>query len=180
MAIELAAEGPWAELKALGNLPELKLLGGVDLKAFVDISAGPATDCKLTLNLLLQLAPLLASMACLLKILNVIAKLQEVAKVVTDPPKVIADPSKIVTPAVELVNAIGELSLCMPPLQPLRFALMVKTMLQLVLRFLSCFLGQMESLLQFRASLDLSKADGNPVLRDSLLCAQKNADADCR
>ena len=79
MALELAAKIPCVELKPLGDIPEIKLLGGVDLQAFVDVSAGPPTDCKLTLNLMLQLAPLLASMACLFKILDVISKIKDFA-----------------------------------------------------------------------------------------------------
>ena len=52
---------------------------------------------------------------------------------------------------------------------------MIKGILSLVVRFLSCFIGDLESILKFQATIDLSAADGNPVLRDSLICAQNNA-----
>lgn len=172
MTVALAADIPCTELKLLGDIPKIELLGGVELKAFVDLAAGPTTDCKLTMSLLIQLAPLLASMTCLFKILDVLAKLQDFANAAKTPP------FKDLPGAVPaLVNAIGELSKCMPPLQPLQLAFMVKTMLQLVLRFLSCFLTQIDSLLQFRVSLDFDAADGNPVLRESLTCAKNSADA---
>jgi hypothetical protein len=170
MTVTLATDIPCTELKPLGDIPSIQLLGGVELKGFVDLAGAPPTDCKLTMSLLLQLAPLLASMTCLFKIIDVLAKVQEFAKVVTDPPKI---PDAI----VGLGTAMGELAKCMPPLQLPMMAIMLKNMLQLVLRFLGCFLEQMDSLLQFRASLDLGSAEGNPVLRESLTCAANSADA---
>lgn len=170
MTIELAAEIPCTELKPLGDLPNIQLLGGVELKAFVDLAAGPATDCKLSMNLLIQLAPLLASMTCLFKIMDVMAKLLDFATAAKEPPK-------IPGAAPALITALNELMKCVPPLQIPQMAIMLKTMLQLVFRFLSCFLSQIDSLLEFRASIDLGSADGNPVLRESLLCAKNSADA---
>lgn len=170
MAIELSAKIPCAELKPLGDIPEIKLLGGVDLTAFVDISAGPPTDCKLTMNLLVQLAPLLASLTCLFKILNVIAALKDFAQGATDPL------NKLPGAVPGLVGAIDKLFECIPPLQLPRLALMLKGMLELVLRFLGCFLAQIDSLLEFRGSLQVS-ADGNPVLQEALACAERSVDA---
>jgi len=172
MALELAATIPCVELKPLGDLPEIKLLGGVDLKAFVDVAAGPATDCKLTFNLMIQLAPLMASMACLFKILDVISKIKDFADGAKD-----LDPIKLGTAVPKLVDAITKLEGCIPALQIPRLVLMLKGMLELVLRFLSCFLTQLESLLEFRASIDFAAADGNPVLIEALTCAQNSADA---
>ena len=171
MTVELAADIPCTELKALGDIPNIQLLGGVELKAFVDLAGGPPTDCKLSMNLLIQLAPLLASMTCLFKILDVMAKLQDFANAATDPLKNL--PGAV--PA--LVNSIGELTKCMPPFQIPQLFIMLKTMLQLVLRFLSCFLSQLDNILEFRASIDFDAADGNPVLRESLTCAKNSADA---
>ncbi len=161
MAVELSAAIPCVELKPLGDIPEIKLLGGVELTALVDVSAGPPTDCKLTMNLLLQLAPLLASLTCLFKILNVIAALKDFVQKGA---------------VLGLVDAIDKLTECIPPLQLPRLAIMLKGMLELVLRFLGCFLTQVDSLLEFRASLQVS-ADGNPVLREALACAEHSADA---
>jgi hypothetical protein len=173
MAIELAAEIPCVELKPLGDIPDIKLLGGVDLKAFVDIAAGPATDCKLTFNLMIQLAPLLASMACLFKILNVISKIEEFATATTKIP----DLSKVLEAVPNLVKAIDELKGCIPVFAVPQLFIMLKMILELVLRFLSCFLSQLNSILEFRASLDFDGAEGNPVLTEALTCAGKTADA---
>jgi hypothetical protein len=173
MSIELAAEIPCTELKPLGDLPNIKLLGGAELKALVDLAAGPATDCRLTINLMLQLAPLLASMACLFKILNVISKIQDFATAVTEIPNM----KKLLEAVPNLVGAIEDLKSCIPAFQLPQLGLMLKGMLQLLLRFLSCFLSQLDSLLKFRLSIDFAPADGNPVLREALTCAQKSADA---
>lgn len=170
MAVELAGKLPCPTIKPLGDLPDIKLLGGVDLKAFVDITAGPPTDCKLSFNLMIQLAPLLASMACLFKILDVISKIKDFATAVPDV-------AKLAQSVPKLVDAIGELEGCIPPLQLPRLALMLKGMLQLVISFLSCFLTQLDSLIEFRASLDFAAAEGNPILTESLMCANANVDA---
>jgi hypothetical protein len=171
--VELAAEIPCTELKPLGDIPDIKLLGGVDLKAFVDITAGPPTDCKLTFNLLIQLAPLLASMTCLFKILNVISAIEEFATATLKIP----DLGKVVEAVPKLVAAIGDLKECIPPLKLPELGISLKMMLQLIVRFLSCFLTQLDSLLQFRVSIDVAAADGNPVLKEALTCAENSADA---
>jgi hypothetical protein len=170
MAIELAEKFPCNTLKPLGDIPDIKLLGGVELKAFVDIAAGPPTDCKLTFNLLIQLAPLLASVACLFKILNVIMKLKDFAEAAKNPPDI---PDAV----PGLLDAIKELEGCIPPLQLPMLAIMLKGILQLVINFLSCFLTQLNSLFEFRASLDFNGAEGNTVLTESLTCAKNGADA---
>jgi hypothetical protein len=170
MAIELAAEIPCVELKPLGDIPEIKLLGGVDLKAFIDITGGPPTDCKLTFNLMIQLAPLLASMACLFKILNVISKISDFANA-------FPNMSNAVKAASDLVKAIDELKGCIPAFAVPQLMVMLKMMLQLVLQFLSCFLSQLHSILEFRGSLDFAAAEGNPVLTEALTCAGNSADA---
>lgn len=170
MAIELAETFPCNSLKPLGDIPDIKLLAGAELKAFVDIAVGPPTDCKLTFNLLIQLAPLLASLTCLLKIFNVIMKLKEFAEAAKNPPDI---PGAV----PGLVGAITELEGCIPPLRLPDLALMLKGILQLVINFLSCFLTQLNSLFEFRLSLDFDGAQGNTVLTESLTCAKNGADA---
>ena len=172
MALELAAQLPCVELKPLGDIPEIKLLGGAELQAFVDVAAGPPTDCKLTLNLLVQIAPLLASTACLFKILDVISKIKDFADGAKD-----LDIVKLGTAVPKLIDAITKLEGCIPALQIPRLVLMVSGILKLVIRFLSCFINQLESIIEFRASLDFAAADGNPVLKEALTCAQNSADA---
>jgi len=171
MTVELAATYPCAELKPLGDLPDIELLGGVELKAFVDIAAGPPTDCKLSFNLMLQLAPLMASMACLFKIFNVFVALKDFAEGAKDPV------NKLPGAVPGLIDAIVELEGCIPPLQLPKLAIMLKGILELVLRFLSCFLSNLNNLIDFKASLDFDGAAGNPVLTEALGCAGASVDA---
>src|SRR5260370_35369106 len=42
-------------------------VGGAPIQAFSDISKGVPNDCAMTLNLMLKIAPFLASTACLFK-----------------------------------------------------------------------------------------------------------------
>jgi len=153
---------PCVELPKIPEIPGITLLGGAELKGFLDFSAGAPTDCKITFNLLLQLAPLLASMACLLKILKAITALSDG----------IQNPSKI----PDIPGAIADLAKCIP-IPGLEIYLMIKGILELVLRFLSCFIENLESILSFQASIDLSAADDNPVLRATLICAQDSGKA---
>ena len=151
------------------TIPNLTLLGGAELNGFVDFSQGTPTNCKLTFNLMLQLAPLLASMACLLKILNVIGKLQ--AFVEAAKPPFLKLPDTI----PDLLAAIADLRDCIPAFAIPQMLSMIKGMLGLIINFLLCFISQLEDLVKFQASIDLTAAQGNPVLRDTLLCAQANA-----
>ena len=153
---------PCIELPTIPEIPAISLLGGAELRGFLDFSGGAPTDCKLTFNLLLQLAPLLASMACIFKILKAITALADG----------IQDPKKI--PSIP--GAITDLAKCIP-VPGIEFYLMIKGILSLVVRFLSCFIDGLESILKFQATIDLSAADGNPVLRDTLICAQNSAKA---
>ena len=142
------------------DIPSISLLGGAELKGLADFSLGAPTDCKLTFNLLLQLAPLLASMACIFKILKAITALADG----------IQDPAKI--PSIP--GAITDLAKCIP-LPGIELYLMIKGILSLLVRFLSCFIGDLESIVKFQATIDLTAADGNPVLHGWLICAQNNA-----
>ena len=45
---------------------------------------------------------------------------------------------------------------------------MLKAILLLILNFLACVLEQIDSILKFRATIDLSSAEGNPAMQQSL------------
>jgi hypothetical protein len=140
------------------DIPSVSLVAGAELKGLVDISLGAATPCKLTFNLLLQLAPLLASMACLLKIITAVTSLLAAVQ----------NPAKV----GDAVSAVGELAKCIPGPD---FAFMIKGILQIVVNFLFCFADNLDQILKFQATIDLSGTDDNPVLRATLICAQDNA-----
>jgi hypothetical protein len=159
---------PCVELPKI-DIPSISLLGGAELKGFADFSLGAPTDCKLTFNLLLQLAPLLASMACIFKIFNVFVKLEDFLNAATNPPF-----KDLPGTVPGVVDAIAELKKCIP-IPGIDLYLMITGILKLVVDFLSCFIDSFGSILEFHASIDLSAADDNPVLRAGLVCAQHNA-----
>lgn len=152
------------------QIPSLTLLGGAELKGLVDLSLGPATDCRLTFSLLLQLMPLVASMACLLKLLNFVGKMQDFLNAATDPPF-----NKLPEAAKGVLEVVAELQPCIPIFVPGQLVIMLKGILSLIVNVLSCFINQLESLLKFEASIDLNAADGNPALTFALECARGNA-----
>lgn len=139
-----------------------------ELKAFRDFTQGLPTDCTMTFNLLLQVQPLLASMACMLKILNVIGKLKGFFDAVPSPPE-------MASKAVEVVSAIADLGVCLPPGLFLSFFVTIKNILDLVVNFLLCLISQLEGIISFQAGLDFKAAEGNPTLTAALRCAQENA-----
>jgi len=153
---------PCVKLPKIPNIPSINILGMVELKGFLDFSLGTPRDCTLAINLMLQLAPLLASRSCLLKILAVIKALEETVK-------------SAFTKTGDLLDKIGELAECFGILNPLNIAITIKGILELIITFVSCFLEQLDSLLTFQANIDLKAADGNPALRASLECARDNA-----
>src|SRR5215510_8551087 len=55
----------------------VRLPNGGEFKAFADISKGIPTDCSLSLNLMIQLAPLLANMKCILSVVGLIKPVQD-------------------------------------------------------------------------------------------------------
>ena len=59
---------------------KIELPMGGSLKAFTDISKGIPTDCSMVFNLMVQLAPMLASIECLVRVLKLLAPLIEVIK----------------------------------------------------------------------------------------------------
>lgn len=162
---------PCIEIPKIPEIPSIKLLGGAEIRGFLDFSQGSPTDCKLVFSLMVQLSPLLASMACLLKMLNVIGKLKDFVDAVPS-----LNPVKIGNAVPALIDAIAELSGCIPAFAIPQIIIMIKGILSLIINFLICFLSQLDSILKFQATINLDAAQGNPVLEASLICAKKNAE----
>jgi hypothetical protein len=136
------------------------------LQAFTDLSKGIPNDCSMSFNLLLQIAPLLASMDCLLKILKL---LKPIVDLVTNPPP---------TPKAikDVVDAAAELAPCFTMVQLPFFG---KDILCLIRAILRCLLQQLTSVRDLLSGLTLrlEAAAGNDDLLATLQCAQENAQA---
>jgi len=143
---------------------------GGELKSMIDPSLGPPTDCTLAHSLMLQLTPMLASMACGFKVLKVIGAMQKFFDSKTPP--------DLVSNASDVATAISDMKDCIDiVLGPIPIVCMVCDILRLILAYINCMIEAVESLLNFQLGIDLNAANGNPVLLDSLICAQKNANA---
>ncbi len=167
MTDSLSVDVPCISIPEVPGELSVTLPNGAKLNAFADFSQGIPTDCSISFNMMIQLAPVLASMSCLLAILGVVKALKDVAEGMQT-----LDFSKV----PDLLEAIGKAVPCFVAVQPPSIIFTIKGVLQVIIKFLNCFLDQLESVLNFQANIDLNIAEGNPVLQSTLGCAQDNAE----
>jgi hypothetical protein len=153
---------------------EIPLPMGVSLKSLQNIANGVPNKCDLVHSLLLQLNPMLAGMACLFKMLAVMAGIMKVVDKVSVPPDPIGLAKAIIAdlapPLKELVED------CVLMLDPCKIIRMIIAILDIILNYLGCIVEAIDSILNFKAGIDLDSAQGNPVLLASMNCADKNLD----
>lgn len=163
---------PCADLKLPSPSPlKLTLPTGATLQAINDISKGIPNDCSMSINLLIQLAPFLASMECLLKVLKLLGPLIEVIKGLPFPP---------VEAIAKFVEAAADLTTCLQlPLPATNLFNFIRDILCLILKILRCLLGQLKTIAELLGGLainiKLAADTGNTELLNSLECAQENA-----
>jgi hypothetical protein len=174
-----------SDLQDMFNLPDcseislpkpaplkVQLPGGGTLKAFSDLSKGIPTDCALTLNLFLQIAPFLASIECLVKVLKLVQTVVDVLKSVSSPFDLINAIPKIIKAAEPVIN-------CALSFTPAGLIPFIKDLLCLILKALHCFRTQLKSIVvilrDLSNAINAAQASGNAELLDSLTCAQNNA-----
>jgi hypothetical protein len=134
---------------------------GAQLKPIIDMSKGAPTDCELAHNLILQITPMLAGMECLLRVLKVVKALEATAK-------------SGFTKAGDLLDAIGDMAECFLMLTPAGIGKLIAAILRMIIHYLECFIEAFMSIYNFQAGIDLASATGNPVLLNSMKCAQQN------
>ncbi|HWI13643.1 MAG TPA: hypothetical protein VNT02_05290, partial [Burkholderiales bacterium] len=163
---------PCAEISLPKPTPmKIALPSGGSLTALSDISKGIPNDCSMSFNLMLQLGPLLGSMDCLLKILKLLKPLIDIIKSLPFPsPKLIAD----------FVEAAVALAPCLAIPTPVAMVPFVRDILNLILKMLRCFLGQMKSVLDVMKGLGLqlkiAQDSNNAELEAAIKCAQTNSE----
>jgi hypothetical protein len=167
-----------SELSIPGPSPiKVMLPTGSSISAFADISKGIPTDCSMTFSLMLQIAPFLAVSDCLLKILKLLKPLIDVVKSLGPPP----DPIKLPAAIEHFVKAAVDLAPCLLVPTPLNIIPFIRDLLCLILRVLTCFLGQMKSIISLmeglQIRLDFAQSVGNLDLATTIQCAQGNANA---
>src|SRR5262249_21701540 len=132
-------------------------------------------DCTLIFSLALQLGPFLANIECLMKLMKLIKPLIDVIKGLGPPPDLI----KLGTAIPKFIEASGEVAECVLQLTGLGIPLFVKDLLCLIVKLLSCIIGEMQSLMNVMGGIALqissAEAAGNSELLAALQCAQENA-----
>lgn len=149
---------------------KIQLPTGGSIQAFSDISKGVPTDCSMTFNLLVQLAPLLASMECLVNVLKLIKPLIDIVNGLPVPP---------LKAIKEFGDAVKDVAECLLIPTPANMIPFVRDILCLILKVLDCFLGQLNSLIGTMSGLALqlnaARQSGNIELQRALECSQENA-----
>jgi hypothetical protein len=153
---------------------ELNLPTGGKIQALVDATNAVPNDCSLSFSLALQLGPILANLDCFLKLLKVIEPL---ITVVTALPNML----KVAEAMPKLVEAVGPLLECIAKVLGLGLPLFLRDVLILIIKILSCVVGNLKSILAVMGGLALqiqsAQSAGNTELLAALQCAQDNANA---
>ncbi|TIX49630.1 hypothetical protein [Alteraurantiacibacter aquimixticola] len=162
-------------LPQVGEL-KLNLPNGATLKAIPDLSKGIPTDCSLATNLLLQLAPFLASIECLLKVLALLKPLIDVVNSLGPPP----DPIKLPQAIADFGKAAADLLPCFGMIIPgPTIFLFIKDLLNIIIKIIKCMIGQLKTILGIMQDIGLrieaAEQAGNTQLAEVLKCAQENA-----
>lgn len=146
---------------------------GGSMNAFIDMSKGIPNDCSMNFNLMVQMAPLLASMECPLKVLKLLKPLVDIIQGLAKAPP---SPPSFGT-LKEFTDAAFELTPCFTVFASI--PMFVKDLLCLVRSVLNCLLSQIRTVRDLLGGLQLrlSEAEGNPDLLATLKCAQDNANA---
>lgn len=168
---------PTCDAIALPQAGELKLRlpNGATLSSIPDLSKGIPTDCSLTVNLFLQLAPFLASIECLLKVLGLLKPLIDVVKGLNPP-----DPMKLAQAVPDFLDAAVKLLPCFGMIIPgVTIFNFIKDLLLLIIKIIKCMVGQLETILGIMQGIELrlgeAQAAGNTELMKVLECARENA-----
>lgn len=147
----------------------LTLPMGGTLQGMADFTRGIPTDCSMNLNLMLQLAPMMASMECLLKVLKFVGAIVGILKNFNP-----------LTAVGDVLSAAEDLAKCLEIVVPLGpICAFVKDLLKLISTMILCVVTELESILKILSGLQLqisiAKANGNTDLLQALQCAQQNA-----
>ena len=147
----------------------LTLPMGGTLQGMADFTRGIPTDCSVNLNLMLQLAPMMASMECLLKVLKFVGAIVGILKNFNP-----------LTAVSDVLSAAEDLAKCLEIVVPLGpICTFVKDLLLLISTMILCVVKELDSILKILSGLQLqisiAEENGNTDLLEALNCAQQNA-----
>jgi hypothetical protein len=148
---------------------QVQLPIGVPLVALNDLSKGIPDDCSMSFNLMLQLAPFMASIACLVRLLKVVDALVKMVTGLAKVPPDLSAAGALGAAAADLVEHCIPIVAAIPA-----FA---KDLLCFIRKVLHCVVTNLRSVESMLTSLQvrIADAEGNQDLLDTLNCAQGNA-----
>jgi hypothetical protein len=164
-------------MTTLGEIPPppakltLTLPGGASLTGMAELPRGMPEECAVNFNLMLQLGVALGSLECLMRLFKFVGGLIEVVNAAPDP---FAIGDKLLS----LAPAAADLAECVVAFTPLGICPPIKSALELIVRFLSCLVEFLDSIVSQRLEIgiQMGNAQGNPELLEVLQLAQNNAD----
>lgn len=147
----------------------IQLPSGAALTSLSNIGQNIPNDCSLTFSLMMQIMPMMASMECVLKILKLLKPLSDAVTSPPPTPKLIAD----------IAKAVADLAPCFLMLTPAGMIPFVRDVLCLILKVLSCLIGQLKTIGNLLGGLAITlkdaRAQNNDELAATVECAQQNA-----
>lgn len=154
---------------------QITLPTGGSIKGLVDARNGIPDDCALSFSLVLPLLTFLGNFECLFKVLKLIEPLIDVVKSLGPPP----DPIKLGESIPKFLAAAKDLVPCLLVPTPAAMIPFVRDILCLIIKLLSCIVGQLKSIMNVMGGLAIqiqsAEAAGNADLMAALACAQTNA-----
>lgn len=145
------------------------LPGGGRIMALHDLGKAIPTDCSLTFSLMLQIMPFMANMECIVRILKLVKLLSDAITSLPPTPKLLMD----------IADAVKDLAECFVAITPAGMIPFVRDILCLILALLRCLIGQLKTLAELMAGLEIqvqiADLSGNKELLATLGCAQENS-----
>lgn len=156
---------------------QIRLPLGGTIKPIPDITKGIPSNCSLTFNMALQIAPMMASIECLLKVLKFIGAITDALNSIKE-----SGGLTLMECVGNLLEAGKDVAGCVlqitnPALGIIPF---VKDLLLMIARILRCVVETLKSIVEIMNGLELQMAtarqNGNDELLAQLACAKENAE----
>jgi hypothetical protein len=148
---------------------------GGQIQGIVDVSRAIPDDCSLSISLLLQLQPMLASLGCFIKVLKLAQPLMDFVQAVPS-----LNAVKIGEAVGDLLTALTDIVKCFTTIQA-NAPKFVRDLMHMIAKLLKCLAQTIKSISTMMGGLEISiqiaQASGNQALMQQLQCAKDNASA---
>lgn len=156
---------------------QIRLPLGGTIKPIPDITKGIPSNCSLTFNMALQIAPMMAAVECLMKVLKFIGAIIDAINGFKEsgPLSIPGSVDKLLEAATDVAGCVAQITT--PALGIIPF---VKDLLLMIARILRCIVEALKSIVEIMNGLELqiatARQNGNDELLAQLACAKENAE----